>query len=397
MQVRTRRRALLATPLAFAALVALQPTAGAAPAAPKVVTVGTAGNEPIVVAAPDGTLYVSALQHLYVSTDRGASWRKATPPVYAGALNLASDSSIAVDPGNRLYFTFDWPYVGGTATCTSDDRAASWFCNPMTVPGVTDRMWVTAPATSRAYHVTNAGLYETVFSTSSDRGTTYVPAATSSTFLQPQTGPLLPAPDGRTIVQPVNGSPNVEIVLWSPPSVGSARSAPVRRSPLPRTVGLPSGGFTSDGVFYLAGETATASGDRSVRIARTTDLGSTWTTLPPVTGTGTGAATFTALATGRPGDVGVLFYATQTAGDPQTAKSRWSVKWARTTNAHTAKPTWTVTTLQPNVHTGHICAALACDSVGRFAGDFISATIDRHGTAHLVWMTDGGLIRYAAL
>src|SRR4051812_11858736 len=76
-------------------------TNGAITAGP--VTVGIHGNEPLVAISPDGTLYISALQHLYRSTNNGASWTELAGPIYASQLNLNSDSSISVDPGNRLY------------------------------------------------------------------------------------------------------------------------------------------------------------------------------------------------------------------------------------------------------------------------------------------------------
>ena len=77
--------------------------------APTPVTVGADGNEPLLAAAPDGTLYISALQHIYSSIDSGATWTELLGPIYASSINLNSDSSISVDPGNRLYFTFDYP------------------------------------------------------------------------------------------------------------------------------------------------------------------------------------------------------------------------------------------------------------------------------------------------
>src|SRR6476619_3042307 len=136
------------------------------------VTVGTKGNEPLLAVAPDGTLYISALHHIYRSLDSGATWTELLGPIYASSLNLNSDSSLSVDPGNRLYFTFDYPYAGTTAVCTSDDKGTSWSCNPAVVPGGTDRMWVVAPQNDAAYEVTNQGLYETSFLSSADRGTT---------------------------------------------------------------------------------------------------------------------------------------------------------------------------------------------------------------------------------
>ena len=41
------------------------------------------------------------------------------------------------------------------------------------VPGGTDRMWVVAPTTNRAFEVTNQGLYQTAFLSSTDGGTTF--------------------------------------------------------------------------------------------------------------------------------------------------------------------------------------------------------------------------------
>ena len=67
------------------------------------------GNEPNIVTAPDGTIYLSALQHIYRSTDGGASFTELPGPIYASQLNLNSDSSIAVDPGNRLYWPLPTP------------------------------------------------------------------------------------------------------------------------------------------------------------------------------------------------------------------------------------------------------------------------------------------------
>src|SRR5438270_7357253 len=93
------------------------------------VTIGVDGNEPLVRAAPDGTLYVSALQHLYYSRDDGMLWHQSVGSPYNTTLNQNSDSSIQVDARNRLYMTFDWPYAGTTAVCTSDDHATSLQCN----------------------------------------------------------------------------------------------------------------------------------------------------------------------------------------------------------------------------------------------------------------------------
>ena len=61
---------------------------------------------------------------VFLTTDGGASWTNPPGPIESQTLN--SDSSISVDPGNRVYFTFDYPYAGTTAVCTSDDKGDSW-------------------------------------------------------------------------------------------------------------------------------------------------------------------------------------------------------------------------------------------------------------------------------
>ena len=107
----------------------IRPTPTPSPTpAPTPVTVGVDGNEPLLAQAPDGTLYISALQHIYSSTDSGATWTELLGPIYASSINLNSDSSISVDPGGRLYFTFDYPYA-------RTDRSITWNCNPAVVPG----------------------------------------------------------------------------------------------------------------------------------------------------------------------------------------------------------------------------------------------------------------------
>src|SRR5438477_11307264 len=192
------------------------------------VTVGTHGNEPLITVAPDGTLYISALQHLYRSTNSGTSWTELLGPIYASTLNLNSDSSISVDPGNRLYFTFDYPYAGTTAVCTSDDRGTTWACNPAVVPGGTDRMWTLAPTLTDAYETTNEGLYETAFLHSTDRGSTWTPTSIGAGLLEPQTGPLLQVPGSSNVLQitKIFGTlpqevPELKVYVYVPNSTGS--------------------------------------------------------------------------------------------------------------------------------------------------------------------------------
>ncbi len=374
-----------------------KPTPQPTPLPTRPVHVGASGNEPVVLAAPDGTVYVSALQHLYRSTDGGATWAKLPGPVFASQLNLASDSSISVDPGGRLYFTFDYPYAGATAVCTSDDRGDNWTCNPAVVPGGTDRMWVHAPTESEAYEVTNEGLYETTFLSSSDRGLTWLPSEFGKGLLEPQSGPLFKKPGSLNVLQVIKDSAGLSFYVYAPASVGEVFSG-LRPTGLPNPYALPSGALGSDGTLWVASETANAAGGRQVVVARSADEGLHWTKLPPVPQTAKGTATFSWVSAGRRGHVGVLYYYTPENGDPGSlTKATWSAVWAESYDADTAQPTWTVHTLEESIHAGAVCIAASCTGNARFAGDFIGSYIDAGDDSHLSWMKDAGgqvTIRY---
>lgn len=374
--------------------------------APTPVNVGVDGNEPLVAEAPDGTLYISALQHIYSSTDSGKTWNELLGPIYASSINLNSDSSISVDPGNRLYFTFDYPYAGTTAVCTSDDRGITWNCNPAVVPGGTDRMWTLAPTLTDDYETTNEGLYETSFLHSTDRGSTWTPTALGAGLLEPQTGPLLQRSGSSNVLQitKISGTlpqevPELKLYVYSPNSAGSIIAA-VRSTGLPLPVALPSAALGKDGELWVATEQTNGAGGFSVVLAHSADEGVTWSKLPPIPGTTSGSATFTWVAAGSSGHVGVIYYYTPDNVDPTTAaNSTWSVMWAESFNATSPAPTWTITNIESNVHTGAICAASGCSGDNRFAGDFINALIDTNDVAHLTWMvedmaTQGTTIRY---
>ena len=363
--------------------------------APTPVTVGVNGNEPVLAAAPDGTLYISALQHIYRSTNAGKTWTELLGPIYASSINLNSDSSISVDPGNRLYFTFDYPYAGTTAVCTSDDRGITWTCNPAVVPGGTDRMWTLAPTLTDDYEVTNEGLYETSFLHSTDRGSTWTPTALGAGLFEPQTGPLLQKPGSSNILQITKifgtlpqETPELKLYVYSPNSTGSIIAA-VRSTGLPLPVALPSAALGKDGELWVATEELNANGGYQVVMAHSPNEGVTWSKLPPIPGTKTGTATFTWVAAGSHGHVGVIYYYTPDNGSaPALTNSTWSVMWAETFNATSAIPTWKVTKIQSHVHTGPICAAADCSADHRFAGDFINALIDKNDVAHLSWMVE---------
>ncbi|MDQ1747934.1 MAG: hypothetical protein QOD07_2197 [Frankiaceae bacterium] len=402
------------TPLALlAAALVVSVTAVGTSAAPPgrfrpAVTIGADGNEPLIRSAPDGTLYVSALQHLYVSRDAGRHWTQSAGSPYSTTLNQNSDSSIQVDAKGRLYMTFDWPYAGATAVCTSDDHATTMSCDPSAIPGGTDRMWIAVASPTTSYLVTNEGLYQTVFSVSTDVANSYAPRqTTAATVADPTDGPLLVSPTTGAVVQPIidnltnqTATDNFEsgtgvLRVFDPSATGTP--ANVSKYPIPLTAGgaLPGAAYGKDGTLYVTAEKAIrGNGGKivgvGVQVARSRDDGKTWTVLPMIPGTAKGTSTFVALGAGKAGHVGLVFYRASVAGNPGTvpASTHWDAVYAESTDALSAHPHWTLTTVDEDAHVGVICATAGCLGSGRFAGDFLDTTFDAKDRPQIVWMRD---------
>jgi hypothetical protein len=387
-------RSTLRSLITLALALSFQDAASAEP-----IDVGTVGNEPLITVAPDRTIVISALQHLYASTDGGQTFFAVTGPPFASELNLNSDSSINFDPAGRLYFSFDWPYAGSTAVCTTDSplgASPTWTSSPAALPGGTDRMWVIAPSTDVAYAVTNEGLYETTFLVSTDRGATWTPSGFAPGLLEPQTGPLLADPASSDIFQVAKNEGELGFYVYSPTAAGQVTGA-FRGTGAPAPMALPSGAFATDGMLWTSTETPNATGGREVTVLASSDRGVSWSTLPAIPSTTAGTAIFSWLAAGARGHVGVIFYWTPESGDPGAlTAATWNVVWAESFDADSPLPHWNVTTLEAGVRTGAICIAADCTGANRFAGDFISSTFDPDGVAHLAWMKDVPRgIRYA--
>lgn len=402
------------TPVAvLGALLVVSVTAIGTQAAPPgrfrpAVTIGTNGNEPLIRSAPDGTLYVSALQHLYVSRDGGRHWTESAGSPYSSTLNRNSDSSIQVDAKGRLYMTFDWPYAGATAVCTSTDHAATMNCNPAVIPGGTDRMWLAVKDATTSYLVTNEGLYQTVFAVSTDGGSTYVPhQTTAATVADPTDGPLLVSPKTGVVVQPIIDNLTNQTAtdnFQSGPGVlrvfdPSATASPgdVTTYPIPLTAGgaLPGAVYGRDGTLYVTSEKAiVGNGGKivgvGVQVARSRDDGKTWTVLPMIPGTTLGTSTFVAIGAGKAGHIGLVFYRAKVAGNPDAvpAKTQWDAVYAESFDALSAHPHWTLTTVDKDVHVGPICATTGCMGNGRFAGDFLDTSFDPKDRPLIVWVRD---------
>ena len=116
------------------------------------------------------------------------------------------------------------------------------------------------------------------------------------------------------------------MMLYVYTPIGKKVISTLRSTPLPIPAALPGAAFGQDGTLWLVSEKQNAKGGREVVLARSGDQGLHWTALPPIPTTTTGTATFTSVAAGASGHVGVLYYYTTANGDPGTLDgATWSI------------------------------------------------------------------------
>jgi hypothetical protein len=358
----------------------LPPLPAAVPAFGNAVKVGEQGNEPVVRVGPDGTVYIGALHHVYVSTGQGASFRevdfKGMIPVYA------SDSALSVAPSGRAYVAFDWPYAGSTAVCASSDRGATWDCNPTAVPGATDRMWILAPTDRDVYLITGQTLDRPTFAVSHDEGRTW-----TTTSFQPdvesQGADLAWDPVRQLIVEAATAADGGGWgVRTFTPDGAFQGFAPMG---LPAPLGDATVAVDAAGTWWAV---ACAEGEPGSNckpgVARSEDAGATWN----VTAIPSEANTFLLrfIAAGAADRVVTGWYETA-AGSADDGSADWRFVAAQTADGQH----WTPTLLTPEpVHHGAMCSSLSCLGEARFAGDFIGLALDGQGQAHAAWVRQTG-------
>jgi hypothetical protein len=289
-----------------------------------------------------------------------------------------------------VYFAFDYPYVGTTAVCTSDDRGMTWSCDEAAFPGITDRQWIATPTTHNAVLTFTDGLYANTFGSSKDGGKSWNVAGAYP--VGAAGGPLLRTKQGNWLEPLASPDADNHIKLLSFRGDGSSPVATVISTTVPAGSAVPNLAMTSDGTLYLATQVPNKAGGRQVVVGRSKDNGATWALLPPLPATASGTANYAWTAANKSGEVGVLYYYSRTPGTPSAmpASASWSAVWAETKDADSTTPHWSTTTLDANLHTGSLCPGVGatCQNDDRYSGDFISGFISRSDTAHLAWVRD---------
>ena len=131
-------------------------------------------SEPVIEAAPDGTLYASSVccvggsPPVWVSRDAGATWQDLETPGIREAVGIEGD--LAIDAAGNVYFT---DILLGAMWITSWDAEGNWrHTTPVPFLPLVDRPWVRAGAEDVVYFLYNTGR-STNFHASTDGGRTF--------------------------------------------------------------------------------------------------------------------------------------------------------------------------------------------------------------------------------
>jgi len=388
-------------------LTALQPGCepDAAPlATPTVrdpVALGPGAGEPNIVVAPDGTIYVTPIDHVYRSTDGGAHFQDLGTALTDGH----GDGDIAVDGHGRLH----WLGLGGSSASIpyqhSDDRAGT-FSTPLDLSKTgSDREWIDARPEGVLYASWRDSADGGILAarTSFDDGATWTPMVT----IAPDAlgGPIVHGPVPGTVyeafatyseidvaVSQDNGThwesrKGADLTSWVD---GSAENNPIDIFPV----------VAADcaGTLYLVYSEKVSSPDpvdASKRVARfgiwlasSRDDGRSWTT-PALLSDPAHGAVMPWIAAGKPGHVAVTWYESTNGVADEVVPDEWNVKLWESGAADAPAPAGLTVQLNgaPN-HVGAICTmGLFCLVGGdRSVLDYFEVTLDNAGQPITTWV-----------
>lgn len=253
-------------------------------------------REPMIVAHPNGTLFVTGYgaptPHLWKSADQGAMWTAISVGTEAQGAVGNSDVDLAIAPDGTLYFvamSYDRQKFEGTqvAIGASRDAGTTWTWTQISKTRYDDRPWVDVTRDNTAHAIWNDGSGVS-YARSTDSGRTWQ----EQPRIHPQghSSHMAVGPSGEIAVRitPVSASFNVEhrgveLVVVSTDGGGTwtKHAAPGMRAftfpysdaedPMPRWV-EPLAWDAAGHLYYLWTDPA------ALWLARSADRGATWKT-----------------------------------------------------------------------------------------------------------------------
>src|SRR5436853_767226 len=124
------------------------------------------------------------------------------------------------------------------------------------------------------------------------------------------------------------------------------------------------------------------------------DKGTSWA-IPVKVNTDAGTHFFPWIAAGSTGRVDFIWLGTPDLNPSDAALSPWTVTFAQTTSGTSSAPKFNQTTVSNVMHVGGICTSgIFCSVTGgnSYLADSISISIDRGGSASLVWTDQGSIL-----
>lgn len=372
-----------------------------------------ADTEPSIRVAPDGTVYVGAIRGVPSGIDMWRLDAGGVNPTYLGSPDSlvpstlgvccaalgGGDMDLAVNADGSLGISSLW--LGSITVGRSTDRGQSFLTQPLggVIPG-DDREWNTSDGATMymSFHDLATGNIDVERSPAgTTAGLVYAPAGLVL-------GPTDPALNNNELGDIVadRQHPGLVYQVYTTPSTGTGAQNQIRMAVstdsgstwTSHTVYTGPAGAGFDSIFPSAAVDragnvyVAASDDHHVLVFSSTDHGATWSA-PTDVNTSGNAAVFPWVAAGGNGGVVVTWFGADTT-DPSNASDNWQVLGAESTNGTAAAPSYALSTVSDHVvRHGIICqSGLSCTD-GRQLGDFFQVAVGPDGIANVAWSDDG--------
>ena len=415
-------------PPASGGIPPLQQAAGTSAFTPPVYMPGSNGyGEPSIDVAPAGTqgtggkpqtIWITAPVSLLSSaTSASPVWRSDDGgQTFAGPIQTANvgpvdtglgggDTDVQTDRVGNVYQDDLW--LGDDSMSYSTDKGATWTGSPVShIHPISDRAWLAYSADEDAMYMTYDGengimLDKALIGTAGPAATLVFQQETM--VADNATRGCLCPPGSLTVDDSRAGAtPYVYDAFAANDGVRVYRSddggLTFTHTTIPNSGTNPDHSFTTSAVdsagnLYVTWENVVG-GIADVFYAWSGDHGATWNgpfdasaLLGP-----SRAALFPAITADDPGHVGIAFYGTPNAVDPDSAPdgTQWNVYYLESSAANSATPAFSITNIEPNFHQGQICTVgINCGSNDRSLLDFFSIQFDANHLANIIY-TQGG-------